>query len=57
MAPDVFLGMILGVPEKNRTFIDQLWLADTSLKDIEFWWVIPATRHLDGPYNVGADAV
>lgn len=57
MASDVFFEMILGVPEENRTFINQLWFADTSLKDIEFWWVIPATRHLDGPHNLGADAV
>jgi hypothetical protein len=54
MAPEFFLEMILGVPEENRTFIDQIWFADTTLKDIEFWRVIPETRYLDGPYNSDA---
>jgi hypothetical protein len=57
MAPDVFLEMILGVPEQYKMFIDQLWFADTSLNDIEYWRVISEPRHLNGPYNLGTDAV
>jgi hypothetical protein len=51
MAPDVFLEMVLGVPEENKKFIDQIWFADTSLNDIEFWRVMLEVQHLEGPYN------
>lgn len=57
MAPDVFLEMILGVQEEYKTFIDQLWFADTSLNDIEYWRVIPTLRQLNGPYNLVAGTV
>jgi len=50
MAPDAFLEMILRVPGQNIMFIDQLWFADTSLKDTEFWRVILDPQQLDGPF-------
>jgi len=57
MAPDVFLEMILGVQEKYKRFIDQLWLADTSLNDIEYWRIVPTPGHLNGPYNLVAATI
>ena len=52
MAPDIFFEMAIKAHENHTLSTDQLWFADTSLDDIEFWEIDLKTKQLNGPHSL-----
>lgn len=52
MAPDIFLEMAVKANGNQKFSINQLWFADTSLDDIEFWEIDLKARKVNGPHSL-----
>jgi hypothetical protein len=52
MAAEIFFEMAINANENNKLTIGQLWFADTSLINIEFWEIDLKTKQLKGPYSL-----
>jgi hypothetical protein len=52
MAPDIFLEMAMKAHGNQKLSIDQLWFADTSMEDIEFWEIDLKAKKVNGPHSL-----